>query len=72
MWFPRLIAFVASRLNALYGLGTCSYADASGMAYEEFSAWCAFLNHADFHRDDAAEQSHHDDLMMAAALAARS
>lgn len=66
-----MVAYVSSRLNALYGFGTCSYADASAMAYEEFSAWCAFLIHAEFHRDEAKEQAQHDDIMAAAALAAR-
>lgn len=41
------------------------------MAYDEFSAWCAFLTHYEFHREDAKLQADHDDLMAAAAAAAR-
>lgn len=70
-WFPHLAAYVAGRLTAIFGMGTCSYADACAMAYDEFSAWCAFLTHYEFHRDDTKLQAEHDDVMAAAAAAAR-
>lgn len=41
------------------------------MTYDEFSAWCAFLAHREFHRDDEVEQAKHDTLMESLERAAR-
>lgn len=65
------MAYIAGRLNAIFGAGTATYAEVGDMAYDEFSAWCAFLAHREFHRDDEVEQGKHDDLMEALARAAR-
>jgi hypothetical protein len=62
---------VAAQLNTIYGIGTSSYAEVREMDYEEFAAWCAFLAHHEFHRDDAALQAKHDQMMLELAAAAR-
>lgn len=69
---PHLQAYVSSSLTAIFGMGTFPYPAVCDMAYDEFSAWCAYLSHHEFHREDAVAQKQHDADMAAAALAARS